>query len=78
MYHSIFEAVGASSMCWNPIPSTEVFDSTRAERIAVELCFKIANEIEKWHSLSVTEIAALNPSVAEYISNLEERLKSKN
>lgn len=46
IYHAVFEAVGAASMCWNPPPSDETFDSSAAEKIAVELCFKIANEIE--------------------------------
>lgn len=50
IYHAIFEAIGAASMCWTPQPSTEVFDSSSAEKIAVELCFKIANEIEKANS----------------------------
>lgn len=47
MYHAVFEAIGAASMCWNPEPTTEVFDSSRAEKIAVDLCFKIAEELEK-------------------------------
>jgi hypothetical protein len=46
IYHAIFEAIGAASMCWNPPPSKEVFDSNAAEKIAVDLCFKIANELE--------------------------------
>ena len=46
IYHAVFEAVGAASMCWNPKPGHQVFDSSAAEKIAVELCFKIANEIE--------------------------------
>lgn len=47
MYHAVFEAVGAASMCWQPKPSTEVFDSSAAEKIAVDLCFKIAEELER-------------------------------
>jgi hypothetical protein len=46
MYHAVFEAVGAASMCWKPRPSSEVFDPEAAEKIAVELCFKIAHERE--------------------------------
>lgn len=45
IYHAIFEAVGASSMCWEKIP-TSTFDNHKAEKIAVDLCFKIAEEIE--------------------------------
>jgi hypothetical protein len=43
----VFESIGAASMCWNPRPSNEVFASEQASKIAVDLCFKIANEIEK-------------------------------
>ena len=46
IYHAVFEAVGAASMCWNPRPSKEVFSSEEASQIAVDLCFTIANEIE--------------------------------
>ena len=47
MYHAVYEAIGAASMCWNPRPSNEVFDSERASNLAINLCFKIANEVEK-------------------------------
>lgn len=46
MYHAVFEAVGEASMCWNPRPSNEVFDTEQASDIAARLCFKIADEIE--------------------------------
>ena len=46
MYHAVFEAIGQASMCWNPRPSKEVFASEEASQIAVDLCFKIAKEIE--------------------------------
>ena len=45
MYHAVFEAIGYASNCWEPKP-TGVFDSEKASRCAVELCFKIANEKE--------------------------------
>jgi hypothetical protein len=35
----IFQAVGQSSMCWDPIP-TGVFDSTQAEKIGYEVFAK--------------------------------------
>ncbi len=47
IYTSVFEAVGAASMAWKPRPSTEVFNSEEAEKIAVDLCFIIAGEIER-------------------------------
>ncbi len=37
----IFEAIGAASMCWIPIPEG-VFDSTRAAKIGEDLCAKIS------------------------------------
>lgn len=45
LYHAVFEAVGAASMQWNPRPEG-VFDSEGASKVAVELCFKIADELE--------------------------------
>lgn len=47
IYHDVFEAIGAASMCWKPRPGNQVFASEQASKIAVELCFKIAEEIEK-------------------------------
>jgi hypothetical protein len=47
MYHAVFEAVGEASMCWKPRPRKEVFDSKLASKIAVELCFQIAKEMEQ-------------------------------
>lgn len=48
LYHAVFEAVGAASMCWKPRPSSEVFDPEQASKVALDLCFKIADELEKW------------------------------
>jgi hypothetical protein len=47
MYHAVFQAIGAASLCWDPKPSNNVFDSTAASKIATDLCFKIAEEREK-------------------------------
>ncbi len=47
IYHDTFEAIGAASMCWNPRPSDEVFSSEEAEKVAVNLLFGIAVELEK-------------------------------
>lgn len=47
LYHAVFEAVGEASMCWNPRPSDEVFAAEQASAVAVRLCFKIAEELEK-------------------------------
>ncbi len=40
----VFEAMGETSMCWEPIPSG-VFQSTNAERIGRELMLKIESDI---------------------------------
>lgn len=48
MYTAVFEAIGSASMCWKPRPSKELFSSEEASQIAVDLCFKIANEVEKY------------------------------
>lgn len=45
LYTAVFEAVGQASMCWLPEPKG-IFDSNTAEKIAVDLCFKIANAVE--------------------------------
>lgn len=52
MYHAVFEAIGEASMCWNPIPSGEVFSSEKASDVAVRLCFKIAEELEKSNTVT--------------------------
>lgn len=46
MYHAVFEAIGAASTTWKTEMGNEVFNSEAASKIAVDLCFKIANEIE--------------------------------
>lgn len=46
MYHDVWQAIGAASMCWNPPPLSETFDASAAEKIAVDLLFKIADEKE--------------------------------
>jgi len=46
MYHAVWDAIGSACTCWNPKPKTSVFNSEKASEIAVNLCFKIANEVE--------------------------------
>lgn len=74
MYHDTFQAIGQASMCWQPRPGGQVFAFEEAEKVAVDLCFKIANEAEKWRELSATEVCAGNPAIAEYVASLESRL----
>jgi len=56
IYHGVFQAIGAASMCWVPRPSTAEFDSSAAEKIAVDLCFLIANEIELSNNLEKSRL----------------------
>ncbi len=47
LYHAVWEAIGSASMCWLPLPGDSVFNSEKASKIAVDLCLKIAEEMEK-------------------------------
>ncbi len=47
LYTAVWEAIGAASMCWKPRPGNQVFSCEEASKIAVDLCFKIAEEFEK-------------------------------
>lgn len=48
IYTAVFEAIGSASMCWKPNPRDHTFDSEIASKIAVDLCFKIAEELESY------------------------------
>lgn len=74
IYHAVFEAVGEASTTWKTEMGNEVFNATAAEKIAVDLCFKIAKEVEQWRELSATEVCAGNSAIAEYVASLESRL----
>lgn len=52
IYRAVFESIGSASMQWNPRPTGE-FDSTGASNVAVELCLKIADEVERAQPLPV-------------------------
>ena len=68
LYHDIFESIGMASMCWNPKPSSEAFDSTKAEGVAVELCLKVVNELEKTKELDNIKIEKLRKTIAFFAS----------
>lgn len=46
IYTTVFETVGASSLCWNPKPEG-VFDTEQASKFATDCCFAIAGELER-------------------------------
>ncbi len=46
MYHDVFEAIGTASMTFNADAGNKVFNSKLASKIAIDLCFKIARELE--------------------------------
>lgn len=41
----IFESIGAASMCWEPRPSSQVFDSTKAKEIGDSLYASVETEL---------------------------------
>ena len=45
LQNKVFEALGAASICWNPRPSTNVFESTEAEKIGKELMEQIESDV---------------------------------
>lgn len=47
IFHRIHEDIGAASMCWNPKPSKQIFDSERASKIAFDLCHFIADKLDE-------------------------------
>ena len=48
LYTAVFESIGEASMCWSPLPGDQVFASEKASDVAVKLCFKIADELDKY------------------------------
>jgi hypothetical protein len=67
IYTAAFEAVGAASLCWNPKPEG-TFDSELASRFATDLCFAIAEELER---LGITS-EQISPMVMEHATEMEE------
>ena len=47
MYHDVFQHIGEASMAWSPNTGSAVFNAEMASDVAVRLCFKIADELEK-------------------------------
>ena len=47
IFTAVHEAVGAASICWNPRPSAEIFATEEASKVAADLCFLIANEMDR-------------------------------
>lgn len=45
LLNEVAEAIGAASMCWNPRPGNQVFDSTLATKIVDELMQKIESDM---------------------------------
>lgn len=59
IYHAVFEAVGHASLCWEPKPEG-VFDTSEAEKAAVNLCLLIAASFEK-HGVILAEFRSNTP-----------------
>lgn len=47
MYHDTFQSIAGAARCFNPLPDGETFLSEQCAAVAVDLCFKIANEVER-------------------------------
>lgn len=47
IYTAVFEAMGAASTCWKPDTGSAVFASEQAAKVATDLCFLIADELDK-------------------------------
>ena len=62
MYHAVFEKVGTASMAWKPRP-TGVFDTELASKVAVDLCFIIAGELEKREQAALLRAADIAKEV---------------
>jgi len=62
LYHKTFESIGAASMCWDPRPGDQVFKSEEASKIAVDLCFAFADELDLFRA---GQLAPHRPSMDE-------------
>ena len=52
MYDAVFEYIGEAAMCWDPPPDMTKFEPEKASNVALRLCFKIAEELEKMQEIS--------------------------
>lgn len=41
----VYQAVGEASMCWDPLPGNQVFDSTKAKDVAERILARIADAV---------------------------------
>lgn len=54
---AVFQALGAASVCWDPMPVGCVFDSTRAEAIGEALMALLGEHMDGWRPASEDERA---------------------
>jgi len=72
MYHTIFEEIGAATMCWEPRPNNQGFRPEEASDCAVRLAFKVAGEMESRSSeLAVLASGALKLAKIYHVGLLE-------
>ena len=64
LFSSIHQALGAASMCWIPQPGEQVFDSTRAADIGLELCRDVAD----WHEKDIATLTAERDQLIEELA----------
>lgn len=48
MYMKVWESVAEATGCWKTKLDSDKFDATKAEKVAMELMFAIAEEVEKY------------------------------
>jgi hypothetical protein len=53
---AIFQALGEASMCWNPLPSTQIFQSREAEKIGNRLIEEL-NRIDQSQEPKQSEVS---------------------
>lgn len=81
IYLAVFESVGTASMCWEPRP-TGVFEMRFAEKVAADLCFKIADGMDALMSerdeLKKLLAPVLGKSEGESLRYTNHRLRKEN
>lgn len=63
--NNIQESIGGASMCWNPEPSTQVYDSDKAIKISQELFDKIISSFREYEKLSFTLPSSILSKVSD-------------
>lgn len=63
----VHQAIGEASMCWDPLPSSQVFDATAAHEIAIKLIDAITKRADELHTGTFIGLK-VPPEIAEKIA----------